>query len=78
MSPIYKQCYKGLLVLLCAIVAIVQIYLMLGEVNNSEEVDGNCKEVQYSRIFEVCMKCSLAFLAGGIISDLRFIKMGFL
>ena len=78
MSPIYKQCYKGLLVLLCVIFAIVQVYYMLSEVNSSEEVDGNCKEVQYSRIFQVCMKCSFAFLAGGIISDLRFIKMGFL
>jgi hypothetical protein len=45
------------------------------EINTEPE---DCSENFYATLTQIVFKCSLAFLAGGLIGDIRYLKTGFI
>lgn len=76
MFPIF---YAIALCLLGVSICLVQVSAIVHEKEEKEEnsdLDGKC--VQLQRILELGIKCSMAFLFGGIMSEFRFVKFGHL
>ncbi len=72
MFPIF---YGFVLCLLGVSICYVQISAIVQEKDEvSFNLDGKC--VLFQRILELGIKCSIAFLFGGIMSDFRFVKFG--
>ena len=83
---LFRNGFKYMTILLALILLVGQVHSLMIERNQIEEYQ-NPKEVivteinecekNYSYyIFTAIFKCSLAFLAGGLISDMKFIKFG--
>jgi hypothetical protein len=82
---IFKSQLKYMTIIIALILFISQVYLNIVETtqkNNSKEItylaeENKCNKSDYSTgILIAIFKCSLAFLAGGLISDMKFIKFG--
>jgi hypothetical protein len=72
MFPIF---YGIILCLLGVSICYVQVSAMVHEKEGERlNLDGKC--VQFQKILELGIKCSMAFLFGGIMSEFRFIKFG--
>ena len=74
MFPIF---YAIALCLLGVSICLVQVSAIVHEKEEeNSNLDGKC--VQLQRILELGIKCSMAFLFGGIMSEFRFVKFGHL
>jgi hypothetical protein len=86
-----KECLKYTTILLAVLLFIGQIYLGFikenQEINIKEkhllspiqnEVNDECQNSLLKNLGNLVFKCSLAFLAGGLISEMKFIKIGIL
>lgn len=74
MFPIF---YAIALCLLGVSICYVQVSAIVHEKEEENfNLDGKC--VQLQRILELGIKCSMAFLFGGIMSEFRFVKFGHL
>ncbi len=72
MYPIFKSVYAAILFMLGLTISLVQLSVIRQE--REVSLDGEC--VPYQKFMEAGIKCSMAFLAGGILSELRFVKFG--
>ena len=73
MYPIVKSVYAAFLFMLGLTISFVQLSVIRQE-REEVSLDGEC--VPYQKLMEAGIKCSMAFLAGGILSELRFVKFG--
>lgn len=74
---LYKKAYLLITVLLILSIAFGQIYyITMADETPSINTDDKCEGRNVYKLCEILLKCSLAFLAGGIINDLKFIKFG--
>lgn len=72
---------KTLPVLVSVLVCIIQIYYIFwksdAEIMKDIQIQHeDCGEVKLTWLFDAVVKCSLAFIAGCVISDMRFVKFG--
>ena len=74
LNPTSKNLFKMLLIILALTIGCTQMYVIGFESKQEEQIEGKCEFGKM--IIEIGIKCSLAFLAGGLLSELRFMKFG--
>ncbi len=70
---IYQFVYIWSITLLAFILALIQFRFM--NIENVADLDG-CLQLKFLYMMEPGLKCTLAFLIGGLIGDSSFIKIG--
>jgi hypothetical protein len=81
MIKLYRKIYVYVFILLSVIISLSQVYFLMNESEIEIELKPNpgCETLTFSvtkRIFEGIFKCCLAFFAGIMINDFKFIKIG--
>ena len=74
---IFKNVLRMIIFLLGLSISLTQIYIIGFESTVGTVLDGNCG-MNTQGLVDAGIKCSLAFLAGGLVSELRFMKFGLL
>lgn len=74
--PVYKTSLKWCPVVLSLLMSFLIINSVMLDSEIEVEEDGKRCNGRMPFIMEACIKCVLAFLAGGIFSDFRFVRMG--
>jgi hypothetical protein len=75
--PTTHKKYWIICLLLGIMVFAAQCYILLSESEVGKvEICSSNSFLSLWNIYDIFFKCSLAFLAGGIISDFKFIKIG--
>jgi len=81
-----KNQMKYMTILIALILFTSQIYMILIESNSLEmdekkstsikDNENKCIDYYFNSLYIVVFKCSLAFLAGGLLSDMKFVLFG--
>ena len=74
--PVYKTSLKWCPVVLGLLLSFLIVNSLMVDSEIEVVEDGKKCSGKMPFVMEACIKCALAFLAGGIFSDFRFIRMG--
>jgi hypothetical protein len=75
--PTVQKAYIYVCLLIGTLISLTVTYLIFTEEKGVSNQTIECESAPLiSTIMNIFYKCSLAFLAGGILSDFKFIKIG--